>query len=113
MLFFVVKVSILFLWLSSFRFVERLLSCFFLERSFPPCVGVFPLLSFEGLDSWKDTVCVHSVLSWNTLIYPSMVIESFGGYIACAGICVLLGSVQHLSKLFWLSWSLVKSLAQF
>jgi hypothetical protein len=28
----------------------------FLGRSFSPCVGVFPLLSFEGLDLWKDIV---------------------------------------------------------
>jgi hypothetical protein len=48
----------------------------FLWCNFPPCVGVFPLLSFEGLDSWK----VNLVLSWNTLVSPSMVIESFAGY---------------------------------
>jgi hypothetical protein len=27
---------------------------FFLGCSFHPCVGVFRLLSFEGLDLWKD-----------------------------------------------------------
>ena len=62
---FVVKVGILFLWLSYFRFVEGLLSCFFLRCSFHLCVGVFPLLSFEGLDSWKDIVCIcfyHGIL---------------------------------------------------
>jgi hypothetical protein len=53
---FVVRVGILSMWLSSFRFVERLLSCIFLGCGFPPCVGVSPLLSFEGLDSWKDIV---------------------------------------------------------
>jgi hypothetical protein len=45
---FVVRVEILFLWLSSFRFVEGLLSCFFLGCNFCPCVGVFPLLSLKG-----------------------------------------------------------------
>ena len=29
---------------------------FFLGASFPPCVGVFHLLSFVGLDLWKDIV---------------------------------------------------------
>jgi hypothetical protein len=28
----------------------------FLGCSFPPCVGVFHLLSFVGLDLWKDIV---------------------------------------------------------
>jgi hypothetical protein len=28
----------------------------FLEHNFPPFVGVFPLLPFEGLDSCKDIV---------------------------------------------------------
>jgi len=47
----------MFMWLSSFGFVEsRLLSCFFLGCTFPPCVGVFHLLSFVGLDLWKDIV---------------------------------------------------------
>jgi hypothetical protein len=40
------------------KFVIALIWCdlLFLEHSFPPCVGVFPLLSFEGMDLWKDTV---------------------------------------------------------
>jgi len=43
--------------LSSFAFVARILfSCFFIECRFPPCIGVFHLLSFEGLDLWKDIV---------------------------------------------------------
>jgi hypothetical protein len=28
----------------------------FLESSFPLCVGVFLLFSFEGLDLWEDIV---------------------------------------------------------
>ena len=54
---FVLRVAITFVWLSSFGFVERrLLSCFFLGCSFPPCVGVFHLLSILGLDLRKDIV---------------------------------------------------------
>jgi hypothetical protein len=53
------RVAILFMWLYSFSFVERLpFFSLFLEGSFPPCVGVFPLLSFEGLDLWKDIVYI-------------------------------------------------------
>ena len=50
---FVSKVGILFLYLSSFSFAKGLLSCFFLGCSFPPCVSVFHLLYFVGLDLWK------------------------------------------------------------
>ena len=50
----------------------------FLGRSFCPCIGFFLLLSFEGLDSCR--YCVNLVLSWNTLVSPSMVIESLAGY---------------------------------
>ena len=53
---FVVKVGILFLWLSSFRFVEGITFFLFLGRGFHPCIGFFLLLSFEGMDSWKDNV---------------------------------------------------------
>jgi hypothetical protein len=40
---------------------------FFLGCSFPPCVGVFYLLSFVGLDLCKN--CVNLVLSWNIFIF--------------------------------------------
>jgi hypothetical protein len=46
----------MFTWLSSFEFVERLLSCFFLGYSFTPFVDVFHLLFFVGLDLLKDKV---------------------------------------------------------
>ena len=49
----------------------------FLGCNYHPCVGVFPSLSFEGLGLSKDTV--NLVSSWNTLVYPSMVIEIFAG----------------------------------
>ena len=54
----VVRVGILFLQLlSSFRFVEGFFFfLLFLGCSVCPCVGVFPLLSFEWLDLWKDIV---------------------------------------------------------
>ena len=51
----------------------------FLGCTFPPCVGVFYLLFFVGLDLWKDN-CVNLVLSWNNLVSPSMLIENFAGY---------------------------------
>ena len=47
----------MFVWMSSLGFGERrftFLLC--LGCSFPPCVGVFYLLSFVGLDLWKDVV---------------------------------------------------------
>ena len=47
---FVVRGGIMFVWLSSFGFVERLLSCFFVGCSFPPCVGVCHLLSLVVMD---------------------------------------------------------------
>ena len=69
----------MFMWLSSFRCVEKITFLLFLGCSFPPCVGVFHLLSFVGLDLWKDC-CVNLFLSWNILCSSSMVIESFAGY---------------------------------
>jgi hypothetical protein len=50
----------------------------FLGCTFPPCVGVLHLLSFVGLDLWRDIV--NLVLSWSIMVSPSMVIESFAGY---------------------------------
>jgi hypothetical protein len=35
----------------------------FLGCSFPPCVGVFNLLSFVGLDLWKDFDMVYIVFA--------------------------------------------------
>ena len=55
---FVVRSGIMFEWLSCFGFVEWLISCFFLGCSFPPCVSVFNLLFFIGLDAWKDSISV-------------------------------------------------------
>ena len=64
---FVVRIFFLFLWLSSFRFVEGL---FF-----------FP---FSVIILWRagflERYCVNLVLSWNTLVSPSMVIGSLAGY---------------------------------
>ena len=50
----------------------------FLEHTFPPCVGVSLYYPLKG---WIcEKYCVNLVLSWNTLVSPSMVIESFAGY---------------------------------
>jgi hypothetical protein len=51
----------------------------FLGCGFRPCIGFFLLLSFEGLDSWKDNVSIwfcHGIL----LVSPSMLIEILAGY---------------------------------
>jgi hypothetical protein len=42
-----------------FSFVERLFFLLFLECSFPPYVGVFPLLSFDNKKAWicGKTLC--------------------------------------------------------
>jgi hypothetical protein len=48
----------------------------FLGHSFPPCVGVFHLLSFERLDLWK---CEFGFVMY-TLVSQCMVIDSFAGY---------------------------------
>jgi hypothetical protein len=44
----------------------------FLGCSFPPCVGFFHLLSFVGLDLWKNIVYIF--LSWNILVSPIFVL---------------------------------------
>jgi hypothetical protein len=85
---FLVRSGIMFVWLSSFWFVERrLISSFFLGSSYSPCVGVFQLLSFIGL------VCGNIWYKFGfvmVLVSPSMVIESIGVY----------------SSLGWHLWSL-------
>ena len=93
---FVVRVGILFLWLSSFRFVEGLLS--FSRAWFPSLYCFFMLLSFEGLDSWKDNVWIwfcHGIL-----FSPSMVIESLAGYSSLSwhlcSLRICMTSDQHL-----------------
>ena len=76
--FFVVKVGILFLWLSSFSFVKGLLSCFFYG-----VISIFVLVFslYYPLKGWiHGKILCEFVLSWNTLVSPSMVIESFVGY---------------------------------
>ena len=45
----------MFMLLSSFWIVKKKISSLlFLGSSFPPCGGVFHLLSIEELDLWKD-----------------------------------------------------------
>jgi Ethanolamine utilization protein EutJ (predicted chaperonin) len=61
-IFVVVRDGIMIVWLSSFEFVEKkkITLLFFLGCSFPHCVGIFHLLSFVGLDFWKDIVYILS-----------------------------------------------------
>ena len=77
----------------------------FLRRDFHPCIGFFLLLSFEGLDLWKEIV--YLVLSWNTLVSPSMVIESFVGFSSLGwhlcSLRVCMSSAQDLLA-FIVSW---------
>jgi len=51
----------------------------FLGCSFPPCIGVFHLLFF-GFFGFVERYCENLVLSWNILVSPSVLIESFAGY---------------------------------
>jgi hypothetical protein len=63
-------------WLSSLGFAERLLSCFFYD--------VVSLLVFPYIilcrTGFLERYCVNLVLSWNILVFPSMVNESFAWY---------------------------------
>jgi hypothetical protein len=61
---FVVRVGILFLWLSSLSLLKDYFFFLFLEISFPLCAGVFPLLFFAGLDFWKDIVQFGFVMEY-------------------------------------------------
>jgi hypothetical protein len=85
---FVVRGGILFLWLSSFRFIEGLLSCFFLGFNFHPCVGVFPLKCWI----YGKILCEFgfAMQYFGVSIYGNLVLL---GIVAWAGICVLLVSV--------------------
>ena len=47
--------------------------------SFSPCVGVFHLF-FLRRAGFVERYCVNLVLLWNTLVFPSMITESFTGY---------------------------------
>jgi hypothetical protein len=61
----------MFLWLYSFGFVEkRFTLLLFPGCTFTPCVRIFHLSSFVGLDLWKD--CVNLVLSCNIYVSPSI-----------------------------------------
>jgi hypothetical protein len=74
---FVTRVGVLFLQLSS---------CYFLKVYFPAFSRVyFPFLcwSFSFIilprAGFVERCCVNLVVLWNTLVSPSMVIESFAG----------------------------------
>jgi hypothetical protein len=76
---FVVRGGITFMWLSSFWFVERLLSCFF-EGVVSLFVLEFSIYYFLCRTGFVERYCVSLVLSWNILVSTSMVTESFAGY---------------------------------
>jgi hypothetical protein len=44
---------------------------------------------------------LNLVLSWNILVSPSMIVESFACILVWAVICGLLGSVRHLDILYY------------
>jgi hypothetical protein len=75
---FVVRVGIMFVWLSSLSLLN---SCFlaFFRVQFPSLCCSFPsiILSRAG---FMGKFCVNLVLPWNILDSPSMVIESFSDY---------------------------------
>jgi hypothetical protein len=72
-----VRCGIVFVWLSFFKFFEKLLICLF--------QGVVSLLmfSFPSIISCRtrfvERYCVNLVLSWNIMVFPCMVNESFVG----------------------------------
>ena len=87
----------------------RIAFLLFLGCSFCPLCWCFPVITLWT--AWfVERYCVNLVLPWNSLISPSMVIESFAGIVAWVGICVLLGSAYHLSRILWLSYFLLRSL---
>jgi hypothetical protein len=55
------------------------------------------VLEFSFYVPLKGWICgkilLNLGLSWNTLVSPSLLIKSFAGLVAWAGVCVLLGSV--------------------
>jgi hypothetical protein len=68
------------LWLSAFDFVMKyLIYCHFFLVQVPSLCWSFPsrILCRAGL---VNRYCLNLVLSWNTLVSSSMLIESFAGY---------------------------------
>ena len=57
------------LWLSSFKFVERLLPCFFLGCSVPPCVGVFHVVLCRAIS--MERYCVKFGFVMEHLVFSS------------------------------------------
>ena len=75
----IVRCGIMFVWWSSFGFVERILISCLSRVSFLSLCWSFPsiILSRAGFVRWY---CIKLVLSWNILASPSTVIESFASY---------------------------------
>ena len=60
---------------------------------------------------WKtDRYCLNLFLSWNILVCPSMLIESFAKYSSLCWHFFLLQSAWSLTRLFWLLVPLLRSL---
>ena len=76
---FVVWGGIMFILLSSLGFLERrFLSWFLYGVVFPSLYCSFPSIFWRF--GFVERYCVNLVLSWNTLVSPSTVIDSFAGY---------------------------------
>ena len=63
--------------LSSFSFVERLIP--FTRVWFPSLLWSFPYI-FLCRTVFVEMCCVNLVLSWNILVSPSIVVQSFARY---------------------------------
>ena len=69
--------SYVFVILSFWVYSKIINFLLFVWCKYPPCIGVFLLESSVGL---VDIYCLNLVLSWNVLISPSMMIQSFVGH---------------------------------
>ena len=69
----------IFVWLIFCLLCCKITFLLYLGYSFLLCVGISFLLWIVLLDFWKVN-CVNLVWSWNILVSPSMLIETFAGY---------------------------------
>jgi hypothetical protein len=69
----------MFVWPSSFGFVERrFLFCFSRVKFHSLCWSFSSIILCRAV--FMGRYCVNLFLSWNILVFPSMVIESFAEY---------------------------------
>ena len=69
------------MWLSVV--CSKFIFLHFLRFTFLLFVGVFHLLSFQGLEFF-ESYCVNLFLCWHSLVSSSMVIVNFAGYSSLA-----------------------------